>query len=130
MCECNESEARPCGLVNRVKSWFAGPAGPEPGPDRPDWLDDADEVERRQRIVHHEHVARCLAEGITLCARCEQPLDPDDREDGGPIRPDWCWTCSTMWMEASILRPLVARLGRRGARRALRRLVREVQRLV
>jgi hypothetical protein len=130
MCCESETEARPCGLINRVRARLSGPAEPDPEPARPAWLDDEEEMKRRASIAHHQHAARCLAEGVPLCARCEQPLDPVEREDGGPLHPAWCWTCSQMWVEEAVLAPLVDRLGRRGARRALRRLVSEVKRLV
>ncbi|HWD08136.1 MAG TPA: hypothetical protein VHA57_03470 [Actinomycetota bacterium] len=54
------------------------------------------------------------------CERCGSAREEGD----ATMHRRWCAPCDLRWIESRICRPLVARLGRRGARKALRALVR------
>jgi hypothetical protein len=67
-------------------------------------------------------------EPIRTCARCGVILE--ESEDSDSLHEGWCYPCDSAWFESQICRPLVKRLGKRGACRALAKFVREVKRLV
>lgn len=61
------------------------------------------------------------------CTRCGVPLEADD---DASLHEGWCYTCDADWFESQVIGPLVKRLGKEGAVRAFRRLVRDVRELV
>jgi hypothetical protein len=113
MCEC-ASETRPT-LINRLASFFR-PA--EPPPALTDEDIDAARNERR---------AAAVAAGFAQCRRCGCILEEGDED---ALHQNWCYTCDAKWFESQICKPLVKRLGRKGAVRAFARLVSDVKRLV
>lgn len=138
MCTC-VSEARPCGVASAVRSMWDRVRGHQPRPieamtddefvgelDRrfPGGPDDPDAWERRKAAIHARHVLRTVVDGDDLCARCETRIDD---EDASPLNPEWCDVCTTNWLTDRIVGPLVARVGRRAARRMLLRLVADVK---
>ena len=101
MCECTETEGRPCGLADRFRaavSWFNARGAPAAG-----------------------------LEPIRARKRCGIMLEPDDADS---MHEGWCYQCDARWFDSAICAPLVNRLGKRGACRALAKFVREVKRLV
>jgi hypothetical protein len=85
------------------------PAPPvRPGPDAGQVLDLEEWQHQRDR-----------QRGMPMCEKCGCRRDAD----GGVLHRKQCGSCSLEWLEDTIAWPLVARMGRRGARRALKRLV-------
>jgi hypothetical protein len=122
MCQCS-TEARPCGLADRLRSaWtaFRGPAAVEI-PSIP-W--GTPEQEHMLAVVHAEHVLRNIEEGRPMCSQCESLVNPDEDK---PLHEDWCWSCSNSWLEERIIGPMVDRIGRQATIRALKRLVSNVR---
>lgn len=103
-CVEHETERRPA----------AGPAIAEP---RVTW-DDIDRVREMQRKIYSAEIAAGV---LVRCGACGAMTRPADGENG-ILRRGWCLGCENQWIEDNVLLPLVERLGRKGARKALRRL--------
>jgi hypothetical protein len=73
-----------------------------------------------------ETVRRNRAAGRGHCRRCGSLINP--REDGQELLLDWCCTCSMIFIDERIIRPLVESLGHRACRKALLALVRRSRR--
>jgi hypothetical protein len=112
--------ARPAGFFRSAWAWLRGRTDPgptrraDPEPDivMPD-IEDAAAVARWLRQKDRQS-------GKPMCERCGSLRSEDD----AIMHRRWCGSCDTEWVEESILSPLVARMGRRGARRALKALAR------
>jgi hypothetical protein len=74
------------------------------------------------RRVNRLFYDRDLATGELAACQCGTIYRP--AEDGANLWRGRCITCESNFLESEIVRPLVERLGRRGARKALRRLAR------
>lgn len=77
-------------------------------------------VETPSQEIRAWFIARESARAL----RCERCGGIRGDEDEATMHRRWCSTCDLSWVEGAILAPLVARLGRRGARKALKALVR------
>lgn len=107
MCERLSDDGRRGGWLRAAWGRLRGrPAPAAPGP--VDWS----EAERSW--------LRRRDEGLPRCERCGSLRSEDD----ATMHRRWCGNCDLQWIEEQICAPLVARLGRRGARKALRALVR------
>jgi hypothetical protein len=74
------------------------------------------------RAIRRRHYERDLADGTLRECECGTVYRP--AEDGANVWRDRCISCESRWLEDEIVRPLIRRLGRRGTRKALRRLAR------
>jgi hypothetical protein len=61
-----------------------------------------------------------VVSSLPRCERCGAYRSEDD----AACHRRWCGPCDLQWLEEQIAWPLVARMGRRGARKALKSLVR------
>jgi len=107
MCQGVSSDGRP-GAIRAALAWLMGRATPPPAPAAADHIAEERAWLRRQ------------ADNMPKCERCGSLRSEDD----ATMHRRWCGNCDLLWLEEQICAPLVARLGRRGARRALRALVR------
>jgi hypothetical protein len=107
------TDPRPAGRFGRTMGWIR---------DRVRRAED----EALNDLARAESVAR----GKRLCRRCGEALGDEPGETCGLLDRRLCYSCDVTWLEDKVLWPLVDRLHRKGARKALRRLVRRVKELV
>ncbi len=108
-----ETDPRPAGRFRLAAEWIRDRIGRA-------------EDEAMVDLVKAESIAR----GRRLCRRCGSALGDEPGETCGLLCRRLCYGCDTMALESKVLEPLVRRLGRRGARKALRKLVRRAKALV
>lgn len=132
---CCESEGRRCGLADRMRSaieWFREPAEepeppavpPGPKPAEPGHLSDEQLAD-----LTTSHRARALLEAGKLCRDCLAPLGTEPGESCGWFDRGLCWGCDYTFIETEIVQRLIGALGRKAARRALKKLVKRAEAL-
>lgn len=74
--------------------------------------------------------AHAVAQGKALCRSCREILGDEPGESCGLLDRGLCAICDAQWTEDRVLWPLIEILGRKRARKALRKLVRKAKDLV
>jgi hypothetical protein len=104
--------------------WFRGAAREEegcgPGPDDDPAMPDVKSPAAFAAWLRDRDARRDDAAGRPRCRECGAVR----KEDDGVMHRHLCSSCDLQWIEDSICWPLIARLGRKGARKALLSLVR------
>ena len=119
----DDIDGGPGGRLRAAVEWFRRMAGPEPEPG-PGRLSDEEIAAARAGIQ-----ARALLKGERLCRRCMAVLGTEPGETCGLLDRTVCWSCDSRWVESHVILPLIEVLGRKAARRALKRLVDRVDEL-
>lgn len=120
MCEAMDEFGDRPGLLGSAWGWFR-----RRGAEEASRMTEAEQEEATNAIR-----GWAMVRGKTLCRECGAILGDEPGETCGLLDRRLCYSCDITWLEDRILRPLVERLRRRGARKALRKLVRRAKALV